>query len=212
MPDTEGGGPRPTAAVLLAAGEGKRMCSGLPKVMHPIGGVTLLGHAAATVSALLPEHLAVVVGHGREHVRALCAGRIERAHPVRERKPRSPEDDPGFLPGFGGHGEGSRGRVRSAQGRSTQHRGFAEHIPHLIHLSAQRLRPPVTREHRRLLDSARTLEARDGHAEKAYRAAIAILAQHLDASFIFQSRQLRHHLQLLGCRHVTVKNIEGQSG
>ena len=68
MPDTDGGGPRPTAAVLLAAGEGKRMRSALPKVMHPIGGVTLLGHAAAAVSALLPEHLAVVVGHGREQV------------------------------------------------------------------------------------------------------------------------------------------------
>ena len=70
MPDTDGGGPRPTAAVLLAAGEGKRMRSALPKVMHPIGGVTLLGHAAAAVAALLPEHLAVVVGHGREQVSA----------------------------------------------------------------------------------------------------------------------------------------------
>ena len=68
MPDTDGGGPRPTAAVLLAAGEGKRMRSALPKVMHPIGGVTLLGHAVAAVAALAPEHLAVVVGHGREQV------------------------------------------------------------------------------------------------------------------------------------------------
>ena len=67
MPDTDGG-PRPAAAVLLAAGEGKRMRSALPKVMHPIGGVTLLGHAAAAVATLQPEHLAVVVGHGREEV------------------------------------------------------------------------------------------------------------------------------------------------
>jgi molybdopterin-guanine dinucleotide biosynthesis protein A len=67
--DTDGG-LHPTAAVLLAAGEGKRMRSALPKVMHPIGGVTLLGHAAAAVATLQPEHLAVVVGHGREQVSA----------------------------------------------------------------------------------------------------------------------------------------------
>ena len=52
MPDTDGGGPRPTAAVLLAAGEGKRMRSALPKVMHPIGGVTLLGHATLRTGRL----------------------------------------------------------------------------------------------------------------------------------------------------------------
>jgi bifunctional UDP-N-acetylglucosamine pyrophosphorylase/glucosamine-1-phosphate N-acetyltransferase len=44
------------------------MCSEVPKVLHTIGGATLLGHAIAAVAALDPEHLAVVVGHGREHV------------------------------------------------------------------------------------------------------------------------------------------------
>jgi bifunctional UDP-N-acetylglucosamine pyrophosphorylase/glucosamine-1-phosphate N-acetyltransferase len=58
----------PAAAVVLAAGEGKRMHSALPKVLHPIGGATLLGHAVAAVATLRPEHLAVVVGHGREQV------------------------------------------------------------------------------------------------------------------------------------------------
>ena len=58
----------PAAAVVLAAGEGKRMRSTVPKVLHAIGGATLLGHAVAAVAALRPEHLAVVVGHGREHV------------------------------------------------------------------------------------------------------------------------------------------------
>ena len=63
-------GPRPAAAVLLAAGEGTRMRSSLPKVLHPIGGATLLGHAVAAVAALAPAHLAVVVGHGRTLVSA----------------------------------------------------------------------------------------------------------------------------------------------
>jgi bifunctional UDP-N-acetylglucosamine pyrophosphorylase / glucosamine-1-phosphate N-acetyltransferase len=62
------GGVPPAVAVVLAAGEGKRMRSALPKVLHPIGGATLLGHAVAAVSALAPEHLAVVVGHGRDQV------------------------------------------------------------------------------------------------------------------------------------------------
>jgi bifunctional UDP-N-acetylglucosamine pyrophosphorylase/glucosamine-1-phosphate N-acetyltransferase len=67
MPETDGG-PRPAAALLLAAGEGTRMRSALPKVLHPIGGATLLGHAVTAVAALSPEHLAVVVGHGRDQV------------------------------------------------------------------------------------------------------------------------------------------------
>ena len=58
----------PTAAVVLAAGEGRRMRSAVPKVLHAVGGATLLGHAVAAVAALAPEHLAVVVGHGREQV------------------------------------------------------------------------------------------------------------------------------------------------
>ena len=40
MPETDGG-PRPAAAVLLAAGEGTRMRSAMPKVLHPIGGGVL---------------------------------------------------------------------------------------------------------------------------------------------------------------------------
>jgi bifunctional UDP-N-acetylglucosamine pyrophosphorylase / glucosamine-1-phosphate N-acetyltransferase len=58
----------PAAAVVLAAGEGRRMRSTLPKVLHTIGGATLLGHAVTAVAALSPRHLAVVVGHGREQV------------------------------------------------------------------------------------------------------------------------------------------------
>jgi bifunctional UDP-N-acetylglucosamine pyrophosphorylase/glucosamine-1-phosphate N-acetyltransferase len=59
---------RPAAVVVLAAGEGTRMKSDLPKVLHPIGGRSLLGHAVAAAEGLRPEHLVVVVGHQRERV------------------------------------------------------------------------------------------------------------------------------------------------
>ncbi len=61
---------RPAAVIVLAAGEGTRMRSALPKVLHPIGGRSLLGHAVHAVAALDPEHLVVVLGHGREQVSA----------------------------------------------------------------------------------------------------------------------------------------------
>ncbi|WUH93181.1 bifunctional UDP-N-acetylglucosamine diphosphorylase/glucosamine-1-phosphate N-acetyltransferase GlmU [Streptomyces sp. NBC_00433] len=59
---------RPAAVVVLAAGEGTRMKSATPKVLHPICGRSLLGHVVAASRELDPEHLVVVVGHGREQV------------------------------------------------------------------------------------------------------------------------------------------------
>jgi bifunctional UDP-N-acetylglucosamine pyrophosphorylase/glucosamine-1-phosphate N-acetyltransferase len=59
---------RPGAALVLAAGEGTRMRSAMPKVLHPIGGRSLLGHAVHAVAELDPEHLVVVLGHGGEQV------------------------------------------------------------------------------------------------------------------------------------------------
>jgi bifunctional UDP-N-acetylglucosamine pyrophosphorylase / glucosamine-1-phosphate N-acetyltransferase len=59
---------RPAAVVVLAAGEGTRMKSATPKVLHEIGGRSLIGHAVQAAAALEPEHLVVVVGHGRDHV------------------------------------------------------------------------------------------------------------------------------------------------
>lgn len=61
---------RPAAAVVLAAGEGTRMKSSTPKVLHAIGGRSLLGHALAAAAATDPEHLVVVVRHGRDAVAA----------------------------------------------------------------------------------------------------------------------------------------------
>ncbi len=65
--------PRPAAVVVLAAGEGTRMRSATPKVLHALGGRTLLGHAVAAARALDPEHLAVVVRHERDRVAAHVA-------------------------------------------------------------------------------------------------------------------------------------------
>src|SRR5690606_13190958 len=74
---------RPAAAIVLAAGEGTRMRSAVPKVLHPIAGRSLLGHAVHAVAALEPEHLVVVVGAGADQVRAAIDGiAAELARPV----------------------------------------------------------------------------------------------------------------------------------
>jgi len=55
--------------VVLAAGQGKRMRSELPKVLHPLAGRPLLAHVLATAQSLSPSRLCVVVGHGGQNVR-----------------------------------------------------------------------------------------------------------------------------------------------
>jgi bifunctional UDP-N-acetylglucosamine pyrophosphorylase/glucosamine-1-phosphate N-acetyltransferase len=67
------GSSRPAAVIVLAAGEGTRMKSATPKVLHRIGGRTLLGHAIAAARSVGPEHLAVVVRHERDLVAAHVA-------------------------------------------------------------------------------------------------------------------------------------------
>ena len=59
---------RPCALVILAAGQGTRMNSDLPKVLHPLGGVPLVVHAMDAGVALAPERTVVVVGHGGAQV------------------------------------------------------------------------------------------------------------------------------------------------
>jgi len=58
------------AHVILAAGQGTRMKSRLPKVLHPLLGKPMLAYAVETALALSPEKLVVVVGHGGEEVAA----------------------------------------------------------------------------------------------------------------------------------------------
>jgi bifunctional UDP-N-acetylglucosamine pyrophosphorylase/glucosamine-1-phosphate N-acetyltransferase len=61
--------------IVLAAGEGTRMRSATPKVLHRLGGRTMLGHVLAAAEHLDPEHLLVVVGHGRDAVAAALKGK-----------------------------------------------------------------------------------------------------------------------------------------
>ncbi|MFF1529925.1 bifunctional UDP-N-acetylglucosamine diphosphorylase/glucosamine-1-phosphate N-acetyltransferase GlmU [Cellulomonas sp. NPDC058312] len=62
--------PRPAAVIVLAAGEGTRMRSATPKVLHTLAGRSMLGHALAAAQALDPRRTAVVVRHEREQVAA----------------------------------------------------------------------------------------------------------------------------------------------
>lgn len=56
--------------VILAAGQGKRMHSNLPKVLHPVAGKALAQHVIDTARSLMPEKLVVVYGHGGDAVRS----------------------------------------------------------------------------------------------------------------------------------------------
>jgi bifunctional UDP-N-acetylglucosamine pyrophosphorylase / glucosamine-1-phosphate N-acetyltransferase len=62
------------AVVVLAAGQGKRMHSALPKVLHPLAGRPLLAHVLDAARALEPAQILVVHGHGGADVRAAFAG------------------------------------------------------------------------------------------------------------------------------------------
>jgi len=68
MSDGQPGGPAGSAVIVLAAGEGTRMRSSIPKVLHELAGRSLVGHAVAAAASLRPEHLVVVLGHGRRQV------------------------------------------------------------------------------------------------------------------------------------------------
>jgi bifunctional UDP-N-acetylglucosamine pyrophosphorylase/glucosamine-1-phosphate N-acetyltransferase len=58
------------AVVVLAAGRGTRMKSTLPKILHPLAGVPIVGHVLATARELDPAHIVVVVRHERDAVAA----------------------------------------------------------------------------------------------------------------------------------------------
>jgi bifunctional UDP-N-acetylglucosamine pyrophosphorylase/glucosamine-1-phosphate N-acetyltransferase len=84
--------------LVLAAGLGKRMRSGLPKVLHPLAGRPLLAHVLDTARALAPRKIVVVHGHGAEKVResfsnaavdwVLQAEQLGTAHAVMQAMPR----------------------------------------------------------------------------------------------------------------------------
>ena len=55
-------------ALILAAGEGTRMCSRLPKVLHTLAGRPLLSHVIETVRTIHPDEISIIYGHGGEEV------------------------------------------------------------------------------------------------------------------------------------------------
>ena len=63
------------SVVILAAGQGTRMRSRLPKVLQPLAGQPLLWHVIATAEALKAHKICLVYGHGGEQVREIFAER-----------------------------------------------------------------------------------------------------------------------------------------
>ena len=94
--------PAPLSVVILAAGEGKRMKSALPKVLQPLAGRPLLKHVIDTARSLDPAAIHVVYGHGGERVRAalgsepvswaLQAERRGTGHALMQAMPHIPDD------------------------------------------------------------------------------------------------------------------------
>ena len=72
---------RPTAAILLAAGEGTRMKSSKAKVLHELGGTTLLARALRAVVAAGAQPVVVVVGYQAEAVKTAAASALDTLKP-----------------------------------------------------------------------------------------------------------------------------------
>jgi bifunctional UDP-N-acetylglucosamine pyrophosphorylase/glucosamine-1-phosphate N-acetyltransferase len=102
--------------VILAAGQGKRMKSALPKVLHDVAGQPMLSHVLGTAHTLAasrdldrrPERVAVVIGHGAERLRAaysdrsdfgfvLQAPQLGTGHAVAQAIPHLDEDAPTLV-------------------------------------------------------------------------------------------------------------------
>jgi len=92
-----------TSIIILAAGQGTRMRSNLPKVLHPLAGRPLLRHVIDTALALRPRAVQIVVGHAADAVRATFADEavqwVEQAeqlgtgHAVAQALPAIPDGD-----------------------------------------------------------------------------------------------------------------------
>jgi bifunctional UDP-N-acetylglucosamine pyrophosphorylase / glucosamine-1-phosphate N-acetyltransferase len=92
----------PLSIVILAAGQGKRMKSALPKVLQPLAGRPLLKHVIDTARLLEPVAIHIVYGHGGDQVRdalkdepvswVLQAERLGTGHAVMQAMPSVPND------------------------------------------------------------------------------------------------------------------------
>jgi bifunctional UDP-N-acetylglucosamine pyrophosphorylase / glucosamine-1-phosphate N-acetyltransferase len=92
----------PLSIVILAAGQGKRMKSDLPKVLQPLAGKPMLAHLLDTVRALRAAAIHVVYGHGGERVKQVLASeqvnwvlqaeQLGTGHAVAQAIPAIPDD------------------------------------------------------------------------------------------------------------------------
>jgi bifunctional UDP-N-acetylglucosamine pyrophosphorylase / glucosamine-1-phosphate N-acetyltransferase len=93
----------PLHVIVLAAGEGKRMKSALPKVLQKIAGLPMLAHVIASARALDPAGIHMVYGHGGDQVRAAFAQQADlhwaeqaqqlgTGHAVQQAMPGVPDD------------------------------------------------------------------------------------------------------------------------
>jgi bifunctional UDP-N-acetylglucosamine pyrophosphorylase / glucosamine-1-phosphate N-acetyltransferase len=99
---SSGGATSPLSVIILAAGEGKRMKSALPKVLQLLAGRPLLAHVIDTARSLEPAAIHVVYGHGGERVRealpgepiewTLQAQQLGTGHAVLQAIPKVPDD------------------------------------------------------------------------------------------------------------------------
>ena len=89
--------------VILAAGQGTRMHSSLPKVLHPLAGKPMLQHVIDTARELRPARLGVIYGHGGEQVQQaigdpgvewiLQAEQLGTGHAVQQAMPNVADDE-----------------------------------------------------------------------------------------------------------------------
>jgi len=87
--------------IILAAGQGVRMRSSLPKVLHQVAGQSMLAHVVQTAEALNPEQIHVVIGHEGEKIQAACqhlkvnwviqAEQLGTGHAVHQALPQIPD-------------------------------------------------------------------------------------------------------------------------
>ena len=94
--------PPALSVVILAAGQGKRMKSDLPKVLQPLAGRPMLEHVIDAAHSLDPEHVYVVYGHGGARVQAalhkakvdwvLQAQQLGTGHAVMQALPVIPDE------------------------------------------------------------------------------------------------------------------------
>ncbi|MBU41516.1 MAG: bifunctional N-acetylglucosamine-1-phosphate uridyltransferase/glucosamine-1-phosphate acetyltransferase, partial [Marinobacter sp.] len=92
----------PLHVVILAAGQGSRMKSSLPKVLHPVAGKAMLHHVVDTAKQLGAEKIHTVIGHGADQVRAsleddsvnwvLQTEQLGTGHAVAQALPALPDD------------------------------------------------------------------------------------------------------------------------